>query len=86
MHIEDEAAAGSNVEVFQKGYCLGERIIRHATVKVANSLGGQFCRQYKFCYILFFNILEGCIMGKIIGIDLAQQIAPWRFWRLASLL
>lgn len=37
MHIEDEAVgAGSIVEVFQKGYRLGERIIRHAMVKVAN--------------------------------------------------
>ena len=37
MHIEDEAAgAGSIVEVFQKGYRLGERIIWHAMVKVAN--------------------------------------------------
>lgn len=37
MHVEDEeAGAGSIVEVFQKGYRLGERIIRHAMVKVAN--------------------------------------------------
>ena len=37
MHIEDEEfAENSIVEVFQKGYRLGERIIRHAMVKVAN--------------------------------------------------
>ncbi|MGM9646602.1 MAG: nucleotide exchange factor GrpE [Eubacteriales bacterium] len=37
MHIEDEAyAEGEIVEVFQKGYRKGEKIIRHAMVKVAN--------------------------------------------------
>ena len=37
MHVEDDTAgAGAIVEVFQKGYRLGERIIRHAMVKVAN--------------------------------------------------
>lgn len=37
MHVEDEnAEAGVIVEVFQKGYKLGDRIIRHAMVKVAN--------------------------------------------------
>jgi len=37
MHIEDETL-GENViaEVFQKGYKKGDRIIRHAMVKVAN--------------------------------------------------
>ncbi|MDD2955037.1 MAG: nucleotide exchange factor GrpE [Oscillospiraceae bacterium] len=37
MHIEDEAL-GENVvaEVLQKGYRLGDRVIRHAMVKVAN--------------------------------------------------
>ena len=37
MHIEDEEA-GENiiVEEFQKGYKIGERIIRHSMVKVAN--------------------------------------------------
>lgn len=37
MHIEDESVdAQTVVEVFQKGYRLGDRIIRHAMVKVAN--------------------------------------------------
>lgn len=37
MHIEDDAQeANTIVEVFQKGYKLGERIIRHAMVKVVN--------------------------------------------------
>ena len=37
MHIEDsEVDAETIVEVFQKGYRLGDRIIRHAMVKVAN--------------------------------------------------
>lgn len=37
MHVEDEEL-GENVlaEVFQKGYRLGDRILRHAMVKVAN--------------------------------------------------
>ncbi len=37
MHIDDESL-GENVvaEVFSKGYRLGDRIIRHAVVKVAN--------------------------------------------------
>lgn len=37
MHVEDEAY-GENVvvEVLQKGYIIGERVIRHAMVKVAN--------------------------------------------------
>lgn len=37
MHIDDESM-GTNVivEVFQKGYRLGDRIVRHAMVKVAN--------------------------------------------------
>ena len=37
MHVEDEEA-GENivVEEFQKGYKIGERVIRHSMVKVAN--------------------------------------------------
>lgn len=37
MHIDDDAY-GENVvvEVLQKGYIIGERVIRHAMVKVAN--------------------------------------------------
>ena len=37
MHIDDETLGeGEIVEVFQKGYILGERVIRYAMVKVAN--------------------------------------------------
>jgi molecular chaperone GrpE len=37
MHVEDEAQGDSVVtEVFQKGYAIGERVIRHSVVKVAN--------------------------------------------------
>lgn len=37
MHIDDEAAGESEVvEVFQKGYKKGDKVIRHAVVKVAN--------------------------------------------------
>lgn len=37
MHVEDESCAeGEIVEVFQKGYIMGERVIRYAMVKVAN--------------------------------------------------
>lgn len=37
MHIDDEALGENEiVEVFQKGYILGERVIRYAMVKVAN--------------------------------------------------
>lgn len=37
MHVEDDSLeSGVIVEVFQKGYRLGDRIIRHAMVKVAN--------------------------------------------------
>lgn len=37
MHIEDESLGENTVaEVFQKGYKKGEKIIRYATVKVAN--------------------------------------------------
>lgn len=37
MHIEDEAyEEGQIVEVFQKGYIYGEKVIRYAMVKVAN--------------------------------------------------
>ena len=37
MHVEDESL-GENivVEVLQKGYCRGERVLRYAMVKVAN--------------------------------------------------
>ena len=37
MHVDDEEA-GENiiVEEFQKGYCIGDRVIRHSMVKVAN--------------------------------------------------
>ena len=37
MHIDDEAFEENQiVEVFQKGYTLGDKIIRPACVKVAN--------------------------------------------------
>lgn len=37
MHVEDaEYADNVVVEVFQKGYKMGDRVIRHAVVKVAN--------------------------------------------------
>ena len=37
MHVEDEALGESVVvEVLQKGYCRGERVLRYAMVKVAN--------------------------------------------------
>ncbi len=37
MHVEDENFAENTVcEVFQKGYKLGDRVIRFAMVKVAN--------------------------------------------------
>jgi len=37
MHIDDETyGEGEIVEVFQKGYILGERVVRYAMVKVAN--------------------------------------------------
>ena len=37
MHIDDESyGEGEIVEVFQKGYILGEKVIRYAMVKVAN--------------------------------------------------
>ncbi len=37
MHVEDESLEpGTIAEVFQRGYRLGERVIRHAMVKVAN--------------------------------------------------
>ena len=37
MHIEDEAYGENEiVEVFQKGYIYGEKVIRYAMVKVAN--------------------------------------------------
>jgi molecular chaperone GrpE len=37
MHIEDEEKGENEiVEVFQKGYKIGDRIVRHAAVKVAN--------------------------------------------------
>ncbi|MBR0415136.1 MAG: nucleotide exchange factor GrpE [Clostridia bacterium] len=37
MHVEDDdMGEGEIVEVFQKGYKLGDKVIRHAAVKVAN--------------------------------------------------
>lgn len=37
MHIEDDSfAENSIVEVFQRGYRIGDRVVRHAMVKVAN--------------------------------------------------
>ena len=37
MHIEDdELGEGAIVDVFQKGYVMGDRVIRYAMVKVAN--------------------------------------------------
>lgn len=37
MHVEDEAFGENTVaEVLQKGYIIGEKVIRHAMVKVAN--------------------------------------------------
>ncbi len=37
MHIEDEALGENEIaEVFEKGYKLGDRVLRPATVKVAN--------------------------------------------------
>lgn len=37
MHIEDPAyGEGEIVEVLQKGYCRGDRVLRYAMVKVAN--------------------------------------------------
>jgi molecular chaperone GrpE len=37
MHVEDEKAGESEViEVFTKGYIKGDKVIRHAMVKVAN--------------------------------------------------
>ena len=37
MHVEDESVGESVVvEVLQKGYCRGERVLRYAMVKVAN--------------------------------------------------
>lgn len=37
MHVEDEnLGEGVVVEVLQKGYMVGERVVRHAMVKVAN--------------------------------------------------
>ena len=37
MHVEDESLGeGEIVEVFQKGYKKGDKIIRYAMVKVAN--------------------------------------------------
>ena len=37
MHVDDEAfGEGVVVEVFQKGFKIGERVLRHAMVKVAN--------------------------------------------------
>lgn len=37
MHVEDESAGENTVaEIFQKGFLLGEKVLRFATVKVAN--------------------------------------------------
>ena len=37
MHVEDEAyGEGEIVDVFQKGYKKGDKVIRYAMVKVAN--------------------------------------------------
>ena len=37
MHVEDESCDDNVVvEVFQKGYKLGDKVIRHSMVKVAN--------------------------------------------------
>ena len=37
MHMEDEAMEENTVvEVFQAGFKMGEKVIRHAMVKVAN--------------------------------------------------
>ncbi|MBR5485982.1 MAG: nucleotide exchange factor GrpE, partial [Oscillospiraceae bacterium] len=37
MHIEDEQYGENTiVEVFQKGYKIGDRVVRYAMVKVAN--------------------------------------------------
>ena len=37
MHVEDESKGENEiVEVFQKGYRKGDKIIRYAMVKVAN--------------------------------------------------
>lgn len=37
VHVEQEGAGESEiVEVFQKGYKMGDRVIRHSVVKVAN--------------------------------------------------
>jgi molecular chaperone GrpE len=37
MHVEDESAPENTIiQVFQQGYRMGDRILRHAMVKVAN--------------------------------------------------
>lgn len=37
MHIEDESLGGNEIaQVFEKGYMLGDRVLRPATVQVAN--------------------------------------------------
>ena len=37
MHVEDDSYGESEiVEVYQKGYAKGDRVIRYAMVKVAN--------------------------------------------------
>ena len=37
MHIEDEAFGENQIaEVFQQGFQIGDKVIRHAMVKVAN--------------------------------------------------
>ena len=37
MHVEDETLGeGEIIEVFQKGYIMGDKVVRHSMVKVAN--------------------------------------------------
>ena len=37
MHIEDDAyGEGVVVEEFEKGFCIGDRVLRYSVVKVAN--------------------------------------------------
>ena len=37
MHVEDDDYGENEIiEVFQKGYVLNDRVIRHSVVKVAN--------------------------------------------------
>jgi molecular chaperone GrpE len=37
MHVEDESLGESIItDVFQKGYRLGDKVVRHSVVKVVN--------------------------------------------------